>query len=170
MMGSMRSPPPPTCRVAATIRARGPMQSRRRARGQLGVTLVELVIAIVVIGIAVTGVLLAYTQTVLRSADPMIVSQGVAIAEAYLDEILAKPVNGPAGATRATYGRVADYNGLVDNPPEDQTGTPIPELAAYTVSVVVGGGDDLGIGAQEVEVTVAHATGSIVVRGHKADY
>ena len=43
------------------------MKRERRARGT---TLVELVISIVVIGIAVSGTLLAVNHTVARSGDP----------------------------------------------------------------------------------------------------
>ena len=60
------------------------------ARAQGGLTLIELVVSIAVVGIALTGALLAIDQTTVRSADPMIQHQGSAIAEAYLEEILLK--------------------------------------------------------------------------------
>lgn len=139
-----------------------------------GVTLVELVMAVVVISIAVTGVLLAYVQTVRNSADPMIDAQALAVAEAYMDEILAKPVAGSvdcvAGTPRTDCARVADYFGI-NEAPRDQFGNAIAELGAYTVTVAAGGGGDLGIGATPVQVTVAHPSGrSIVLRSHKVDY
>ena len=53
---------------------------RRVRRGQGGVTLVELVISIVVIAIAVSGVIPLISNTIRHSADPMILHQAVAIA------------------------------------------------------------------------------------------
>ncbi|WP_365666682.1 type II secretion system protein, partial [Oceanithermus sp.] len=46
-----------------------------------GMTLVELVVAIVVISIAVAGVLAALTQAMRHGADPMLTEQAVAIAQ-----------------------------------------------------------------------------------------
>ena len=62
-----------------------------------GFTLVELVIAMVVISIALSGVLMVMNYTTAHSADPMIQHQAVAIAEAYLEEILLKPYADPDG-------------------------------------------------------------------------
>ena len=58
---------------------------------QTGTTLIELVIAIVIIAIAASAILMAIFTTVGSSADPMIRHQAVAIAEAYLEEIALKP-------------------------------------------------------------------------------
>lgn len=139
-----------------------------------GLTLVELVIAIVIISIAVTGVLLAFTQMVARSADPMIDVQASAIAEAYMDEILARPVcGGPAGGTRDNFACVEDYYGL-SQAPRNQLNQVIPELAAYTVAVVAGSGGSMGIAVADVapvQVTVSHTSGrSLVLRGHRTKY
>ena len=72
-----------------------------RARG---FTLVELVMGIIVISVAVGGVLLAMRTTVAKSADPMIAHQGIAIAEAYMEEVLTQNFTGvsPVCVTRAT--------------------------------------------------------------------
>lgn len=140
-----------------------------------GVTLVELVMAVVIISIAVTGVLLAYVQTVRSSADPMLDAQALAIAEAYMDEILAKPVAGGggciAGVPRPNCAAVSDYYGL-NGAPSDQFGTAIAALAAYTVAVEAGTGGNLGIGATPVQVTVTHTATAraIVLRSHKVDF
>lgn len=143
------------------------------ARRERGVTLVELVLAIVIISIAVTGVLMAYVTMVSRSADPLIDVQATAIAEAYLDEILSKPVTGPAGgcATRATCYTVGDYASLPAGPAADQSGAPIAALAAYTVAVAIGG-DELGTGNSiAIGVTVSHSSGrSVTLRSHRVDY
>ena len=127
-----------------------------RARRQRGLNLIELVIAIVVISIATTGVLLVYATAVRYSADPMIQQQALAAAEAYLDEILARPACEPAapscgaetggaeaGETRSTYDDVQDYAGLSNSPPLDQNGNADwdgngqPDLPGYTIDVSV---------------------------------
>ncbi|MFA6986493.1 MAG: prepilin-type N-terminal cleavage/methylation domain-containing protein, partial [Arenimonas sp.] len=56
--------------------------SRRR---QAGLSLIELVMFIVIVGVAVAGVLSVLTVTAQHSADPMIQKQAQAIAEAMLE-------------------------------------------------------------------------------------
>jgi MSHA pilin protein MshD len=58
---------------------------------QRGLSLIELLVFIVVVGIAVTGVLSVYSLTARTSVDPMIRKQAAAIAESLLEEVLAKP-------------------------------------------------------------------------------
>lgn len=64
---------------------------RAQHRRQAGVTLIELVMFIVVIAIAVTGVLLVYANTVRYSADPVVRKQMLAVAEAMLEEAASMP-------------------------------------------------------------------------------
>ncbi len=63
----------------------------RRAAGQRGISLIELIIFIVVIGVAVAGVLAAFTSSTRASADPMIQKQALSIAEALLEEVQLQP-------------------------------------------------------------------------------
>jgi MSHA pilin protein MshD len=141
-------------------------------RRQRGLTLVELVLSIVIISIAVTGVLSAYATMVSRSADPLIDVQAVAIAEAYMDEILSKPLTGPApSGGRDTYTTVGDYDAISnESPPRNQFDQPIGSLAAYTVDVSVAGEDVAGVTMQAIVVTVSHSSGrSITLRSHRVD-
>lgn len=152
-----------------------------RAFRQRGVNLVELVIAIVVISIACTGVLLVYATAVRYSADPMIQQQALAVAEGYLDEILARPVADPdgsnAGETRATFDDVGDYAGLSDSPPQDQAGSTDwngdgqPDLPGYAVSVAVFPGQALsGVLMSRVDVTVSYPpVVSFTLTGYRAE-
>jgi len=138
-------------------------------RAQRGVNLIELLISIVIISIACTGVLLVFAQTVRYSADPMVQTQALAIAESYLDEILARPVADPDGAggeTRATFDNVGDYHGLSDSPPRDQNGqvadlAPVdtqPDLAGYQVDVTVTANVPVnGVAMSQVDVRVRYA-------------
>lgn len=58
---------------------------------QKGVTLIELIISIVIISIALSGILTVMNLTVNHSADPIIYQQTLAIAEACLEDITLKP-------------------------------------------------------------------------------
>jgi len=55
---------------------------------QRGVTLVELVIAIVIVGIAAAALYSAMASITARSADPMLRQQSLMLAEACMEEIL----------------------------------------------------------------------------------
>lgn len=60
-------------------------------RRQEGLTLIELIVAMVIIAVAVAGVLLAINQSSVASTDPLIRKQAVAIAESLLEEIELMP-------------------------------------------------------------------------------
>lgn len=68
-----------------------------RSNRERGVTLIELIVSIVVIAIAASAVLGVLARSVGRSADAMVMSQAVSIAEAYLEEITLKPFVDPDG-------------------------------------------------------------------------
>lgn len=134
-----------------------------RARHSMsGLTLIELVVGILVTSIATTTLLLLVAGNIGRSADPLIIEQASAIAQAYVEEIGAKPFCDPdfaatgcpaactvsacsggcggavpAAETRGLYDDICDYQGLPDNTVRDQSGAPIPALAQYTVAVSV---------------------------------
>ena len=104
-------------------------------------TLIELIVAIVIIGIGLAGVLVTFTTTVRHSADPMIRKQMSAIADEMMEEILLKPfaVTAPnppfAGCARLTYNDVRDYNGYSSVNICDIDGTTV--VSGYGVSVSV---------------------------------
>lgn len=116
---------------------------------QRGVTLVELIIAIVIISIALVGVLIAMNRPLGASNHSLLQTQGLAVAEAYLDEILQQALLDPDGgggdcsapATeeggRADFDDVDDYAGLDDQPPRDRTGAAITSLPGYRVQLGV---------------------------------
>jgi MSHA pilin protein MshD len=128
-------------------------------------TLVETVIAIVVVAIAVSAVLGVLANTVQHSSDALVMSQAVSIAEAYAEEISLKPFADPDGTDgetiRAAFDDADDYNGLVDSGAYDQFGIPIAGLSGYTVTVAAvpsGGLPSIGaVDALRVDVRVQYA-------------
>ena len=58
---------------------------------QCGLSMIELMVFIVVVGVAVTGVLSVYSSTSRTSVDPMVRKQAQAVAESLLEEVLSKP-------------------------------------------------------------------------------
>ena len=68
-----------------TTRSPGP------AARQGGLSLIELMIAIMIISVSVAGVLMVFSHTVRGSADPMVRKQALAIAESMLNEVMAQP-------------------------------------------------------------------------------
>jgi MSHA pilin protein MshD len=155
-----------------------------------GASLIELIVSIVVISVALTGVLIGINNLVGRSADPMVMTQSRSIAEAYLEEILPKAYADPditvQGArdgdctseegSRGDYDDVGDYHGLSESPPRDQNGTALTDLSAYQADVAVACNQTIGPGgdtvtAKEITVTVT-STGldaPVVIRGHRSD-
>ena len=151
------------------------MSSPARCRGA---TLVELIVTIVVIAAAVFGAIALTSATAARSADTMVEVQAVVIGEAYLNEILHKPFGSDCGpCTRLQMDKVGDYNGLVDAGVQDATGTPVANLANYTVQVTVAN-SALGAGpavpaaqSELVTVTVTAPNGrSIALSGYRTLY
>jgi MSHA pilin protein MshD len=113
-----------------------------------GVTLIELTVSIMVIAIAVSGTLLLVSTATRHSADPMVERQALAIADAYLEEILLRAFYDPdlgvgggscpaAEASRPLFDNVCDYDGLDDSGARDQDGNAIAGLGAYRVRVNV---------------------------------
>ncbi len=131
-----------------------------------GLTLVELLVSIVIVGIAASTILGVFSITSASSADPMIRHQAAAIAESYLEEVLARPFDDPDGSDtetlRADFDDVDDYDGLLDSGARDQFGNPIPSLGDYTVAVAVSNSSALpGIPAGDtyrVDVLVTRST------------
>lgn len=75
-----------------------------------GISLIELLVFIVVVGVAVTGVVTVYSQSARSSADPVVRKQALAIAESLLEEVLAKPYTycDPDDANAETASSAAD--------------------------------------------------------------
>ena len=62
----------------------------KQTRYQYGISLIELVIFIVILSVALTGITLIYINTTRYSADPMIRIRSIELAQSTLEEILLK--------------------------------------------------------------------------------
>ena len=156
------------------------MSSERRpccpAR-QRGFTLVEMVLAIVVVSVGLSGVLLAFSSVSRGSADPVIAAQMLTIAEEMLEEIELKPYAAaanaaPAACARNTFNDVLDYDGYATTGQVCTIdGAPIPALAGYSVQVQVQAGTLAGVAAaRRISVTVTRGTNALTLRGWRTDF
>jgi MSHA pilin protein MshD len=148
-------------------------------RVQTGVTLVELIIAITIVAIAATTIMGTIANIASRSADAMVQQQAIAIAQAYLEEIMQRWVVDPNGTPpntgRGSWDLVDNYNGLVDVGARDQFGNAIAALSAYTVSVSVAASTGLSgvpsTAARRIDITVTHAPNvSVTLSGYRTRY
>jgi MSHA pilin protein MshD len=149
-----------------------------------GFTLVEMIIAIVVISVGVAGVLSAFMTSVKGSGDAAVGKQLVAIADEMMEEVLLRPYGSGATATagnamgcgssasRAAFDEVGDYNGYQTTDVCDIDGVAVPGLGGYTVSVIVQSAT-LGapaVSALRITVTAASRGQSIVLDGFRTGY
>jgi len=157
---------------------------RRKSRG---LSLVELIVFIVIVGVAVAGVLGALNISTRASADPVIQKQALAVAEAVLEEVQLMPftycdpddlqaataLSAAVGATGCTAAASVENLGAEATPPygpETRLGatTPYDNVNDYNGFSVGPGITDItgaaitGLGAYTATVSVAsQALGAI---------
>lgn len=133
---------------------------------QRGFTLIEMIIFIVIVGVALAGVLSVLSITAKSSADPIQPKQALLVAESMLEEILLKDYCDPDTVDRTTipatcgahtteakrnlYDDVGDYAGYSSTGifSLDELATSVAGLESYSVVVDV-----------SAELTVQSATG-----------
>lgn len=131
-----------------------------------GFTLIELVVAITIVGV-VSSTLIALMSVISeRSAAVLMKQQAAAIANSYIQEALSKPF-APGPGPRDD---VADYN-FIHVGARDQMGNPINGLSGYRVQIGTQAAPLAGVGAgQSYRVTVIVTDpggGSTGVSGYK---
>lgn len=152
---------PMTAETTAKLTA--PMKAAMPRRRQHGLTMVELVMFIVIVGVAVVGVLGVISLTTRSSAEPIRQKQAMAIAESLVDEIRAAHItwcdlndpayltatsaagcavaegpNQEAGGGLRPFDNVNDYivtYGVEQAYNTDVIGTPFPAGYAATVKI-----------------------------------
>ncbi len=150
-----------------------PRVTPRRMRG---FTLAEALLAIVVLGVGMAGVMLAFGAVARHSADPVLRKQMMGIAQELLEEIALKPYaaaanSAPAGCARDTYNDIADYHGYSSGGVCTIDGVVIPALASFSVSASVVAGTLAGVSAaRQITVSVSHGSDSLTVKTWRSDY
>lgn len=169
------------------------MNAARHA--QRGLTLIELIIYIVVVLVGLAGVLTVLNTTVRGSADPVVRKQALALAEAMLEEVLAKDYQNAAGGNnaatpalgctpatvptcrlntpvdRAHYNDVDDYNGWNQAGNVQAVGAAPAVLANYFVTVAVGAPAVVnGVTLKTVTVTVTNGPEAVILQGWRGDF
>ncbi|MBH9551326.1 type IV pilus modification PilV family protein [Inhella gelatinilytica] len=150
------------------------------SRATRGFTLVEMIIAILVLGFGLAGVLVAFQQTTKGSADPLIHRQLLSVAEGYLEEVLSRPfasnlARSVNGCARDGFHDVDDYAGFTNQSvcPIDST-TPVSGLELYTVSIAVEAMALNGVAADQarrITVTAQRSDGqSLTLVGWRTHY
>jgi MSHA pilin protein MshD len=83
---------------------------------QLGISLIELIMFIVIVGIAVAGILLVMNVTNKSSSDPLVHKQALAIAESLLEEVELMPFTfcDPDDVNAASAGNAAGCSAGMD--------------------------------------------------------
>ena len=162
------------------------------ARRMRGFTIVEMILAITIVGVALAGVATVFFTTTRHSADPAVQQQAQFIAEAYLEEILRqkffdpdedKVCPSPEAGGRGSFDNVCDYRNVSNQAPANAFGTAIAPLSNYKVTVTVtrdatvslnGLNNNTGTGLYrvvrvDVSVTGPNST-SITLSGYRTNY
>lgn len=147
-----------------------------------GVTLIETIVFITIVSIALASVIKVFSGSVVNSVEPIVRLRALELAQAQLDEILARKFdeNTPTGGIPACdtlggpscagiladtdYDDVGDFNGYVNN-----------VFAGYNLSVSVSNaGGDLGLTATQarlISVNVSMPGGdSLNVAAYKVNF
>ena len=150
-----------------------------------GFSLIELVITILVLGIAISALSRSLFTNVGRNADPLWQSKATQLAQAYLDEILAmryadaSPLGGGAlgicnvdgneadETSRSLYDDVDDYHGLNESGDFLDTAAG-SDYSAYSVAIIVRCVDHTnssppGVSSKQIQLTIT-APGSNALR------
>jgi MSHA pilin protein MshD len=150
---------------------------------QKGITLIELIIFMVIVGIAMAGIVSAINFNVQHSADPVVKKQALAIAESMLEEVMLQNFIDPddlpnvVEASRDLYDDIDDYHNYSRNGISsiNAPSTTITGLEDYAVSVTIDSTANLngisGGDAKRITVTVTGPLNTtVLLEGYRTDY
>lgn len=148
--------------------------SSERARG---FTLIEMIMAIVIISVGLAGLLSVFSTGVKSSVDPVVRKQLLSLTEELLEEIALKPFVAEAnvaagGCARAVFNDIDDYNGYATTGQVcNLDGVPIASLDGYSVTVAVVAAALEGVtDARRITVTASRGSESITLVGWRTNY
>lgn len=153
------------------------------ATRQKGMTLIELIIFMVIVGVAMAGIVSAINFNVQHSADPVVRKQALAIAESMLEEVTLQNFSDPDGganvveASRDLYDDIDDYHNYSRSgiSPINAPFTTIAGLEDYNVSVTIDPAASIngisGGKAKRITVTVIGPLNTtVLLEGYRTDY
>ena len=148
-----------------------PVNSCSKYSQKNGFTLIELIVFIVIVSVALTGLISVFNQSVINSSDPVVQIRALECAQAKMDEVLARkyadntPVGGvPAcgsfdsGSPIVACAAIANDTALDDVGDYNFAATDTSKSNCSISVTVVNAGDDLGIEntqARRITVTAA---------------
>lgn len=150
-----------------------PARFRRAPPGyRRGFTLIEIIITLVVLTVAVAAIAGLVANLARGSADPVLHTQAIYLAEGYLEEASLRPYADPdgiaegCGVARTQWDDIGDYACLsTPAAPTDPFGNALPGLSRYRVVMSVGGESSVGgVATRRIEVQVTHIDGKVDVR------
>lgn len=128
----------------------------KQKKNQQGITLIELVLAIVIVSIALGAIIQSWSFAMAGSANPLLQHKSLKLAQMYSDEILSKrfdettPLGGGLAtsiscpvssgidtgeSSRNLFDDVDDYQNLSESPPQDINGNNLSTYGGYQVSI-----------------------------------
>lgn len=147
------------------------------SRGARGFTLPEMLLVIVVMGVGLAGVLMAFSTVGRGSADPVLQKQMLAIAEEMMEEVQLRPFAvaanaAPAACARNTFNDVRDYSGYATiNKICTIDGTPIPALSSYSITISVQPVTLAGVAnTLQIVISVSQGGQTLSLYGYRTDY
>lgn len=149
---------------------------------QRGLSLIELIMFIIIVGVGIAGILSVFNVTVRSSGDPVQAKQALAVAESLLEEIVLKDFSNsgyvaacPGTCNRSLFDDVQDYNGYTSTGVMDDAGSAISSLSSYNVSVAVATpgaaiGGVVAANIRQVTVSVTGGGQTYSLTGYKFNY
>ncbi len=123
---------------------------RSQESGEGGFSLIEIIVTMVVLSIAMVGVLSLFTTSIRESADPLITSQAIALAQGEMDQAIGEKLL-PSGFASITPG----------------CKTTMPS-AAFTCSRTI---TVINVNTKQVTVTISQPTiGSVTLDTYITNY